>query len=74
MTVVTKFKVVVHYPGAGEPFKDDEVDPGEVIGHLKTRVLAFFRPGGGPGDTITPSLYEGTEALDNPTSRSAACR
>jgi hypothetical protein len=37
-----KLKVVVHYAAAAKPFKDDDVDRSETVGHFKARVLEAF--------------------------------
>jgi len=70
MTVATKFKVVVHYPAAEEPFKDDHADGGETVGHLKARVLSHFGlvEGQTPeGNIVTYTLYEGKQPLEDPS-------
>ena len=37
-----KLHVTVHFPAAEEPFKDEDADPAETVGHLKARVLTAF--------------------------------
>lgn len=62
-------KVIVHYPAAAEPFKDDDADPSERVGHLKQRVLVEFglSEGATPdGNTVTYELSHGRESLDDP--------
>jgi hypothetical protein len=60
--------VVVHYIGAGEPFKDDHAERSETVGHLKARVLTAFGLVEGPtpdGNTVTFTLYHGKTPLEN---------
>ncbi len=62
-------KVIVHYPAAAEPFKDDDVDPSETVAHLKQRVLTEFglSEGATPdGNVVTYELSHGRDPLDNP--------
>ena len=67
MIVETKVKVIVHYPPAAEPFKD-EADRSETIGHFKPRVLTAFGLVEGPtpdGNTVTYTLYHHKDPLEN---------
>lgn len=69
MTVTTKLKVVVHYMGAGEPFRDEGADGTETVGQLKTRVLTFFGlvEGQTPeGNIVSYTLYHRKDPLENP--------
>ena len=69
MTVATKLRVVVHYPAAEEPFKDDDADGNETVGHLKARILDFFGlvEGQTPeGNITTYTLHEGKVPLEDP--------
>ncbi len=66
--IKTKLHVVVHYPAAEEPFKDEAADPTETVGQLKSRVLAAFglTEGTTPdGNTATYTLYHQKTALNN---------
>lgn len=68
MTVATKLRIAVHYPAATKPFKDDQADPAETVGHLKERVLNAFdlKEGQSPDGTVTTyTLYHGKEALED---------
>jgi len=61
-------EVVVHYVGAGAPFKDPHAARTESLGHLKTRVLAAFGLVEGPtpdGNVVTYTLYHGKTPLEN---------
>ena len=72
MEVKTKFRVMVHYPAAEEPFKDDAANPDETVGELKARVLAAFglSEGSTPdGNSTTYTLYHHKTALENPTQK-----
>jgi hypothetical protein len=63
-----KLKVTVHYPPSEEPFKDNDADPSETVGQLKSRVLTAFglTEGQGPdGSTITYTLYDKKQPLEN---------
>ena len=56
----TRLQVIVHYPAAEEPFRDNDADPNETVGHLKSRVLSAFGLSEGPGsagNTVTFTLY-----------------
>jgi hypothetical protein len=69
MTVVTKLRVVVHYPAAEKPFKDNDGDGSETVGHLKSRVLVFFGLAEGQtpeGNIVSYTLYHGKDPLENP--------
>jgi hypothetical protein len=64
-----KLKVTVDYPPAEEPFKDDDADPSETVGHLKARVLLAFglEEGQTPdGNMIVYTLYNKKQPLENP--------
>ena len=68
MIVSTKLQVVVHYPAAEEPFKDD-AERSETIGQLKPRVLTAFGlvEGQTPdGNIVTYTLYHHKTPLENP--------
>jgi len=41
-TMTETLRLTVHYPAAGEPFKDENADRTETVGHLKARVLSEF--------------------------------
>jgi hypothetical protein len=63
-----KFKVMVHYPPAEEPFKDDEANREETVGRLKERVLQAFGLAEGQtpdGNIVSYTLYEQKTALEN---------
>ena len=67
MTVRTELKVVVHYPAAEEPFKDD-VDATETLGQLKTQVLKAFNLTEGQlpdGNSASYTFYHGKDPLEN---------
>ncbi len=60
--------VVVHYPAAEEPFKDQDAKRSETVGHLKARVLSAFglTEGQGPDNTtISYTLHHGKTTLEN---------
>jgi hypothetical protein len=60
--------LVVHFPAAAEPFKDEHAEPSETIGHLKTRVLTAFGLVDGAlpdGSTATYTLYHEKKPLEN---------
>ena len=60
--------VVVHYPAAEQPFKDEDAQRSETVGHLKTRVLTAFglTEGQGPNNTaISYTLHHGKAVLEN---------
>lgn len=62
-------KVIVHYPPAEKPFKDDRTNRAENVGHLKKRVLLFFglSEGATPdGGSVAYTLYNHKTPLDNP--------
>jgi hypothetical protein len=61
-------KVVVNFPAAPEPFKDDNASREETLGSLKTRVLAFFgltEGQGAGGSTTTYTFFDHNTALEN---------
>jgi hypothetical protein len=63
-----KFRVTVHFVAAGEPFKDDNADRNETVGHLKQRVLTYFdlTEGQTPdGNITTYTLYHQKTPLEN---------
>jgi hypothetical protein len=63
-----QLKVVVHYAPAGEPFKDENADRSETVGHLKARLLEHFTLVEGPtsdGNIVTYVLYHEKTPLDN---------
>ncbi|MER3406787.1 MAG: hypothetical protein C4289_17795 [Chloroflexota bacterium] len=69
MVVDTKLRVMVHYPAAEEPFKDDSADRSETIGQFKPRVLNAFGLAEGTtpeGNIITYTLYHQKTPLENP--------
>ncbi len=59
--------VVVHYPAAKEPFKDEHANPSETVSSLKARVLtAFGLSEGQQGQqTFTYTLYHNKTPLEN---------
>jgi hypothetical protein len=61
--------VVVHYPAAKEPFKDDNASPSETVGSLKARVLIAFGLSEGQqgNDVFTYTLYYHKTPLENLT-------
>lgn len=68
MPVITELRVVVHYPAAAKPFKDNAADPSETVGQLKERVLEAFglREGQAPDGTATTYiLYHNKERLED---------
>lgn len=68
MTQKTGLHLVVHFPAAAEPFKDEHAEPSETIGYLKARVLTAFGlvEGGQPdGNTATYTLYHEKKPLEN---------
>lgn len=61
-------RVVVHYPPAAEPFRDNDAAPTETVGELKAEVLTAFGLKEGPqpdGSNVTYTLYLGKTALEN---------
>src|SRR5205807_1778679 len=67
--VTDTLMVTVHYPAAGQPFKDDAADRNETIGHLKARVLSAFGLTEGTdasGDQISYPLFHEKTPLENP--------
>ena len=65
-----KLRVIVHYVAAGEPFKDDNADRSETVGHLKQRVLTYFGLAEGQtpdGNSTTYTLYHQKTPLENMT-------
>lgn len=64
----SKLQVMVHYPPAEHPFKDD-ADAAETIGQFKPRVLNAFglTEGQTPeGNVISYTLYHHKTPLENP--------
>lgn len=62
-----KLNVVVHYPAAEEPFKD-EAERTETVGQLKARVLAAFGLVEGQlpdGNIAAYTLYHHKTPLEN---------
>lgn len=62
-----KLHVVVHYPAAEEPFKD-EAERTEMVGQLKARVLAAFGLVEGQlpdGNIAAYMLYDHKTPLEN---------
>jgi len=61
--------VVVHYPAAKEPFKDDNASLSETVGSLKARVLTAFGLSEGQqgNDVFTYTLYHHKTPLENLT-------
>src|SRR6266542_4302054 len=60
--------VVVHYPAAEEPFKDEHAKRNETVGHFKVRALLAFAliEGQGPNNTvISYTLHHGKATLEN---------
>ena len=59
--------VVVHYPAAKEPFKDDNASRSETVGSLKARVLTAFGLSEGQqgGQNFTYTLYHDKTPLEN---------
>ncbi len=59
--------VVVHYPAAKEPFKDDNASRSETVGSLKARVLTAFGLSEGQqgGQTFTYTLYHDKTPLED---------
>src|SRR5439155_10121604 len=69
MAVEMKLKILVHYPAAEEPFKDDHASPTETVGQLKVRVLAAFglvEETTPEGNIVTYVLYHEKMALEDP--------
>jgi len=61
-------RVVVHFPAAEEPFKDDDADPSETVGHLKARILTAFGLVEGTlpdGNIASYTLYHDRKPLEN---------
>lgn len=62
-----KLQVVVHYPAAEEPFKD-EAERSETVGQLKARILIAFGLVEGQlpdGNIAAYTLYHHKTPLDN---------
>jgi hypothetical protein len=69
MTAKTELRVIVHFPAAAQPFKDDNADRAETIGHLKSRVLAAFGLVEGQtadGNVLAFTLYHDKQPLEDP--------
>ncbi|MCI0724301.1 MAG: hypothetical protein L0338_35860 [Acidobacteria bacterium] len=67
MTTSERLRVTVHYPAAGEPFKD-EADRSETVGQLKGRVLEAFGLTEGQlpdGNVATYTLFHQKTPLEN---------
>jgi hypothetical protein len=66
-THVHTLHVVVHYPAAKEPYKDNHASRTETVGTLKTRVLNAFglSEGQQDGQTFTYTLYHRKRPLEN---------
>lgn len=65
----TRLRVVVHYPAAAEPFKDEGADRDETVGQLKARVLTAFGLSEGAtsdGNIVSYTLYQHKTLLENP--------
>jgi hypothetical protein len=65
----TRLRVVVHYPAAAEPFKDEDADRDETVGQLKARVLTAFGLSEGTtsdGNVVSYTLYQHKTPLENP--------
>jgi len=63
-----RLKVVVHYAAAAKPFKDDDVDRNETVGHFKTRVLDAFGLADGAaqdGKQVVYFLQRGDQRLED---------
>ena len=68
MSVHTKLHVTVHYIAAEEPFKDEDAESNETVGHLKGRVLNAFglTEGSTPeGNTVNYTLYQHKTPLED---------
>lgn len=64
----TTIHVVVHYVAAAEPFRDNDADRNETVGHLKQRVLTEFglTEGQTPdGNVTTYTLYHHKAPVEN---------
>lgn len=62
-------RVMVHYPAAAQPFKDEDTDPNETVGELKSRVLSAFGLAEGAtsdGNQVSYTLYRHKTPLENP--------
>jgi len=69
MNETSRLQVVVHFPRAEKPFKDESVDRAETIGQFKARVLTAFglTEGQTPeGNIAVYTLYEHKTPLENP--------
>lgn len=74
MTAVTTeqrstMKVIVTFPAAARPFRDDDVDPSETVGSLKSRALAAFgltEGGTSDGNQVSYTLYYDKTPLEDP--------
>lgn len=69
MATHDKFQVMVHYPAAAEPFKDEHTDRAETVGQLKARVLQTFGLTEGntqEGNTVLYTMYHHKTPLENP--------
>lgn len=65
----TRLRVVVNYPAAADPFKDENADRDETVGHLKARVLVAFGLSEGAntdGNVASYTLYDHKTPLENP--------
>lgn len=63
-------KVIVTYPPAVKPFKDDEASREETLSALKSRILNGFgvAEGSAPdGNQVTYHLYDGKTPLEDLT-------
>ena len=62
-------RVIIIFPAAAQPFRDDDVDPTETIGSLKSRVLTAFglaEGATGDGNQVNYTLYHQKVPLENP--------
>jgi hypothetical protein len=69
MTDQKELKVIVNYPAAKGPYKQDNASPGETLATLKAIVLNAFglTEGQVNGSTYTYTLYHDKTPLENLT-------
>ena len=60
-------EVIVHYPAAKTPFEQEDANPNETVGTLKSAVLKAFglTEGQNNGSTYTYTLFHNKTPLEN---------
>jgi hypothetical protein len=68
-TQTVTLRVLVVFPAAGKPFKDDDASRDETVDQLEARVLEDFGLTEGPignNEIAVFTLFHGKQKLDNP--------